>query len=132
MLSQHLELLMLLLAVLIGVVQIAWAAIAARRQQGLEWARGPRDEPRPATGAAARLERAFANFQETFPLFAASVLVVIALDETGRLSAWGSIAYVLARIAYVPLYAAGVPRVRSLVWFIGFLGLLMVWAEAFV
>jgi len=123
---------MLLVAVLIGVVQLSWAAIAARRQQGLAWARGPRDEPRPATGVAARLERAFANFQETFPLFAASVLVVIALNETGRYSAWGSILYVLARIVYVPLYAAGVPQIRSLVWFVSLIGLLMVWAEAIV
>jgi uncharacterized MAPEG superfamily protein len=37
---------------------------------------GPRDEPMPSlTGIAGRLERALANFLETFPLFGAVVLI---------------------------------------------------------
>ena len=44
------ELRLLGAALIIGVVQIFWAAYEARRQQGLKWAGGPRDEPRPVTG----------------------------------------------------------------------------------
>ena len=47
------------IAILLGFVQLAWAAVAARPAAGLHWARGPRDEDRPVTGMAARLERAF-------------------------------------------------------------------------
>ena len=42
------ELELLTMAIGIGLIHLAWAAIAARRQQGLNWARGPRDEPRPS------------------------------------------------------------------------------------
>ena len=33
--------------------------------------------------------------------------------------------YFWSRLAYVPLYAFGVPWVRSLVWLVGFAGLVM-------
>jgi uncharacterized MAPEG superfamily protein len=126
------ELLVLLLAIVLGVVLLCVAAVAARRQQGLAWARGPRDEPRPVTGVAARLERAFANFMETFPFFAAAVLAVVVLDETGRLSAWGSGLYLLGRVLHAPLYAAGVPTLRTLAWAVATTGLLLVVVQAFL
>lgn len=119
-------------AVLLGLVQLVWAALAARRQQGLAWARGPRDEDRPVTGVAARLERAFRNFMETFPLFAVAVIADITAEKTSWLTWWGSLIYVAARIVYVPLYAAGVPGVRSLVWFAAAIGLLMVTVALFL
>lgn len=123
-------------AVVLGVVQLAWAAIAARRQHGLKWAHGPRDEDRPATGVAARLERAFRNYMETFPLFAAALILGATLDQGDAfkhfLTLWGSVIYVGARIVYVPLYAAGVPNWRTIVWSISVLGLLMVTAALFV
>src|ERR1700757_1084002 len=124
------------LAVLLGFVQLAWAAIAARQQQGLAWARGPRDEDRPVTGIAARLERAFRNYMETFPLFAVAVIANLTTDTkspfASQLVWWGSLIYVLARIVYVPLYAAGVPGLRTLVWFVSVLGLLAVTAALFL
>jgi uncharacterized MAPEG superfamily protein len=126
------ELQLLGLAVVIGVIQLAWAAIAARRQQSLKWAAGPRDEPMPISGVAARLDRAFHNFMETFPLFAAAVLAAAAADKLSALTLWGSGLYVISRAVYVPLYASGVPRVRSLVWGLGLIGLLMVTAALFL
>jgi uncharacterized MAPEG superfamily protein len=120
------ELKLLGAAVIVGLVQLAWAAFAARQQQGLAWAAGPRDEPIPVNGVAARLDRAFWNFMETFPFFAAAILAVVLAGKTGNLSLWGGAAYVVARALYVPLYASGVPRIRSLVWFVGFLGVIAV------
>jgi uncharacterized MAPEG superfamily protein len=123
-------------AVLLGFVQLAWAAVAARKQQGLRWARGARDEDKPVTGVAARLERAFRNYMETFPLFAAALILGATLDQGDSikhmLTLWGSVIYVGARILYVPLYAAGVPSWRTIVWFISIVGLLMVTAALFV
>jgi uncharacterized MAPEG superfamily protein len=123
-------------AVVLGVLQLAWAAIAARRQQGLHWARGPRDEDRPVTGVAARLERAFRNYMETFPLFAAALILGATIDSGDQLkhvlTLWGSIIYVGARIIYVPLYAWGVPNWRTIVWSISVIGLLMVTGALFV
>jgi uncharacterized MAPEG superfamily protein len=126
------ELQLLGFAIVIGVVQLAWAAVAARRQQNLAWARGPRDEPMPIGGAAARLDRAFRNFMETFPFFAAAVIAADLLGKLGPLTLWGSGLYVAARALYVPLYATGVPTVRTLVWLVSLIGLLMVVVAIFL
>ena len=126
------ELQLLAWAVVIGLVQLGWAAAAARAQQGLKWAGGSRDEPRPGTGVAARLERALRNFLETFPFFAAAVIVAYLGGKLGDLTFWGASLYVAARALYAPLYASGVAIVRSLVWFVSMIGLFMVVAAIFV
>jgi uncharacterized MAPEG superfamily protein len=46
----------------------------------------------------------------------------------GDLSAWGAIVYFGARVLYVPLYAFGVPVLRSLVWGVSLAGLAMLLA----
>jgi hypothetical protein len=121
------ELQLLATAIAIGLVHLLWAAAAARKQQGLLWAGGSRDEARPVTGVAARLDRAFKNFRETFPFFAAAVLAAYLTGKTGGgLCMWGSVLYVAGRAAYLPLYASGVRYWRSLVWSVSFLGLVMV------
>lgn len=125
------ELQLLGLAIVLGVVHLSWAAVEARRQQGLKWARGPRDEPRPASGRAARLERAYANFMETFPLYAASILAVELIGGTDAYSFWGSIAYVAARVVYVPAYAFGFDG-RFYLWAVSMIGLLSITASVFI
>ena len=121
------ELIHLVAAIIIGIVTLIWAAAAARGQQNLAWAAGARDEAMPPlTGVAGRLERAFRNFMETFPFFAAALLAAIVAQKTGPLTFWGSALYVIARALYVPIYAAGIRLVRTLVWFVSIIGLAMV------
>ena len=121
------ELKLLGVAVIIGLVQLLWAAAAARGQQDLKWAAGPRDTPMPISGSAARLHRAFWNFVETVPFFAAAVLAAAAAGKLGSdLTVWGTIMYVAGRAIYAPLYAAGVPMLRSVVWFASLIGLVMI------
>ena len=119
------ELKLLGVAVIIGLTQMLWAAAAARRQQGLKWAAGSRDEPRPIAGAAARLDRAFANFKETFVFFAVIVVALAFAGKSSELSRWGADIYLAARIFYIPLYAFGVVGVRSLAWIVSLIGILM-------
>jgi len=126
------ELKLLVVGVIVGVVQLFWAAAAARGQQDMKWAAGPRDEPMPISGVAARLERALRNFLETFPLFAAAVLAAAWAGKLGPLTLWGSALYVAARALYVPIYASGAYLVRSLVWFVAMAGLFMVIAAIFL
>jgi uncharacterized MAPEG superfamily protein len=86
----------------------------------------------PLTGVAARLNRAFWNFAETFPFFAAAILAdAVAGRLGGTLSVWGAWLYVAGRAAYVPLYATGVPTVRTLVWAVSIVGLVMCVAALF-
>jgi len=116
---------LLAIAILLGIVQLAWAAVEARRQQDLKWARGPRDEPMPISGRAARLDRAFRNYMETFPFFAAAVLLGAATNSLKDVTVWGAHLYVWARVLYVPLYAFGSP-LRTPVWAVSLIGLLMI------
>ena len=121
------ELKMLAAAIVVGLVQLSWAALAARRQQDLKWAAGPRDKPMPIEGVAARLDRAFRNYMETFAFFAAAILMLAVTNKLGSdMTIWGSALYVVSRALYVPIYAAGIPRLRTLVWFLAIVGLVMV------
>jgi uncharacterized MAPEG superfamily protein len=71
-----LELKMLALSIVLGLAQIVLASHAASLQRGYVWTASSRDEAAPAlTGVAGRLARALQNFVETFPLFAAGVLI---------------------------------------------------------
>ena len=117
------ELQMLAAAVVLGLVHVMWAATAAQPQRGLKWNVGPRDTPVELTGMAGRLQRASANFRETFPFFAAAVLVAYLGGRLGTLTTYGAVLYVGARAVYILLYAFGVPVVRSLVWLASMVGL---------
>jgi len=117
---------------LLGFVQIIAASVATVRQRenGLKWAAGPRDAPQPPPhGLAARLTRARDNFLETFPLFVAAVVAAQLSGRAGALTGWGALIYFWARLAYVPVYAAGM-ALRPVVWGVSVLGILMVLAAS--
>ena len=92
----------------------------------MAWLLGPRDEPKPVGVVAARLTRALANFLETFPLFAAALLACDFAGKFGPLTHWGAMLYVVGRLLYVPIYAAGMSVVRTLVWTASMVGIVMV------
>ncbi len=121
------ELKLLMAAVIIGLLQIVWAASAGSGgERSLAWLMGPRDEPKPVGVVAGRLTRALANFLETFPLFAAALLACDFAGKFGPLTYYGAILYVAGRALYVPLYASGLSVVRTLVWTVSLVGIVMV------
>lgn len=120
------ELRVLGFSVLLGFVHILLASHSASTQRGYRWTASARDEPvAPLTGAAGRLTRALANFCETFPLFAALALAVVLAGQDGSVSQWGAGLYLAGRVLYLPLYALGVPLVRSLAWNVSAAGILL-------
>ncbi len=120
------ELTILSLAIVLGLFQLLIAARSGNSQRGLKWNVGPRDEPPPPVSkVAGRLERAFRNFMETFPFFAAVVLIVTLTGRHDWATVWGAQIYLAARIVYVVLYGLGVPGVRTLVWIIATLGIIL-------
>lgn len=121
------ELKMLAWSVVLGLVQILLQGAAVTRDRGTKWNAGPRDAVLPPPSPlAGRLDRALRNFLETFPLFAAAVLAVIAAGVADERTALGVQLYFWARVVYVPLYAAGIPYLRSVVWVVSIAGILMV------
>lgn len=121
------ELQMLLWSVVLGLVQIALAATLSTGQRGLGWNAGPRDgDAKPLTGAAGRLDRASRNFLETFPFFAAGVLMLAWLDLETAQTALGAQVYFWSRVLYTPAYAAGISYLRTLIWSVSLVGLVLV------
>lgn len=123
------ELWLLAVSVLLGFVHIILQAHSMNLQRGMRWNAGPRDEPvPPLTGVAGRLARALRNFLETFPLFAAGVLIAHVANVHNGLTLWGAWLYVAGRVAYIPLYAFGVTYVRSLAWNVAAVGIVLILA----
>ena len=126
------ELLMLALSVVLGLVHIIVSAIATTHQYGPKWNLSARDASMPPLQiVAGRLNRALHNFLETFPLFAVAVLIADATNRHGWLSVWGAQIYFYARVLYLPIYAAGLPVVRTVVWGVATLGIVMVLLDLF-
>jgi uncharacterized MAPEG superfamily protein len=120
----NLELAMLVASCALCLVQIIAASHSASLQRGYRWTASARDAAvPPLTGVAGRLERALRNFLETFPIFVAAVLLVHVLGREGTLSRWGAILYFSGRLVYLPLYAAGIPLIRSLIWNVAVAGI---------
>ena len=119
------ELYVLVLAGLLQVVQYALFAIPANLELGVARTLSPRDAPidlaQECSPTTARLGRALQNHFEALVLF---TLAVVAVTLSGKSSAFTELcahAYLVARIAYVPAYAAGAVPWRSAIWAVGFL-----------
>lgn len=126
------ELCMLMWSVVLGLAQIMIAASGSVSQRGLTWAASARDgEPKPLTGVPARLWRASSNFLETFPLFAVAVLLATALNRHTGMTVLGAQLYFWARLVHLPLYAAGIPYLRTLVWTVSMVGIVLVLGALF-
>ena len=109
------------------LVHILVAGNARTKQYGRHWNVGARDEAQPPLNpVAGRLARAQANFQETFPIAVVALLGVVIAGQTSPITAIGGWIWLAARTIYLPLYAMGVPVVRTVVFGISIGGLGMV------
>jgi uncharacterized MAPEG superfamily protein len=123
------ELWLLAGAIVLGFVHIIAQATGLNIQQGADFNVSARDEQKPPlTGIPGRLSRALRNFLETFPLFAAAILIAHVANTHNALTLWGAHLYFWGRVVYLPLYALGIPYVRSLVWTVATAGIAMVLA----
>jgi uncharacterized MAPEG superfamily protein len=127
------ELKILALGALLLFVHIFTATRFKTAQYGRKWNVGARDEalpePNPLSG---RTMRAQANFLETFPIAIVALLGVVIAGKTSPTTALGGWIWLGARVVYLPLYAAGVSVIRTVVWSIGMIGLVMVIWPLFV
>jgi uncharacterized MAPEG superfamily protein len=121
------ELRILCWSIFLGLVYVFTAVGLATWQRGLKWNTGNRDgDTKPLTGVAARAVRANSNFLETFPFFATAVLGVVVASRATAHTALGAEIYFWARCAYLPVYLAGIPYLRTLVWVVSLWGMLQV------
>ncbi len=117
------ELTILVWGVALLIVHVLVQATFSDLSKGLGWALGAQDEPRESNVTAQRIERALANYLETFPAFAALALILTVAEKSTSGSVLGATIWFWARVAYVPAYASGIPLVRSIAWFASLFGL---------
>ena len=123
------ELMWLLWAVALTVVQMLIAVTGATLQVGLPRLAGNRDGMPPLTGWAGRAERAHFNMLESLVLFAALVAVAVLSNKTNSATLIGAQIFVWARLAYALIYLAGIPWLRTLVWFASIIGLVIIFLQ---
>lgn len=111
---------------LLALIHVFAAGRVRTKQYGTKWNMGARDEAVPPPNAlVGRMERAQANFFETFPIVAAAILMIEATHRTSALTMLGAMLWLGARIIYLPLYAAGIPVVRSVAFMVSMVGIVM-------
>lgn len=121
------ELMILGWTLVLALVQVGLPSALRNSETGIVYNMGPRDSAGPPVRPiTARLQRAQANLFETLPIFAAAVLIAHVSGRTDATTLLGAQLYLGARVLYVPLYAAGIPVVRSIVWGVSLVGLIMV------
>ena len=120
------ELTLLAWSVVLGLVHVLLTGQLTTVTFGMKYGLSPRDEKKELTGVPARVQRAFANYLQTFPFFAAAVLASQVAGRHNGATLWGSELYFWARLVYVPLYAAGIPVARTVAFVVATIGIVLV------
>ncbi len=87
---------------------------------------GPRDTLPEPSKYYGRMQKAAANFGENLPVFLALAVLALVIEGVDMaLAERGAMLFVLARVAYIAVYVAGVPFVRSVIFTAGLAGQVM-------
>lgn len=97
-------------------------------KEGVVIAFGNRDNLPAPSALSGRADRTASNTMENFVLFAAIALTLHVAGLDNERVALGAQVFFWARVAYVPVYYAGIAYLRSLIWLIGVIGVGMMLA----
>jgi uncharacterized MAPEG superfamily protein len=123
------ELQLLVWAVALCVVQMVIAASGANFQVGLPRLAGNREAMPEITGWAGRAQRAHRNMVENLVLFAALVLAAQAAGVSNGMTVLGAQLFFWARLAYAIVYLIGIPWLRTGVWAVSIVGLILIFLQ---
>ena len=120
------ELTWLLFAVVLTFGHVLVATIGAQLQVGLATLTANREKMAELKGWAGRAQRAHRNMLENMVLFVPLVLIAVVAGKTNATTLMGAQIFVLARLVYALVYFAGVPWLRTGVWLVSVVGLVMI------
>jgi uncharacterized MAPEG superfamily protein len=123
------ELMLLVWATLLAVVQAVVAVQGAMMQVGLPALAGNREGMPEIKGWGGRAARAHRNMIENLVLFAALVLVAVAAGKTNDTTLLGAQIFFWARLAYALVYIAGIAWLRTGVWAVSVVGMAMIFLQ---
>jgi uncharacterized MAPEG superfamily protein len=125
------ELIWLLWAVALTFVQMLVAVSGATLQVGLPMLAGNRDAVPAFGGWVGRAQRAHHNMLESLVLFAALVLIAVVTNKTNSATLLGAQLFFWARLVYAFVYIAGIPWLRTAVWTVSVIGLILIFVQLF-
>jgi uncharacterized MAPEG superfamily protein len=125
------ELIWLLWAVALTFVQMLVAVSGATLQVGLPMLAGNREAVPAFGGWVGRAQRAHHNMLESLVLLAALVLIAVVTNKTNSTTLLGAQLFFWARLAYAFVYVAGIPWLRTAVWFVSVIGLVLIFVQLF-
>jgi uncharacterized MAPEG superfamily protein len=123
------ELQYLVWAVALALAQMLVAVLTAIGKVGMPPLLGNREGFTPPEGLAGRARRAYHNMLESLVPFGLLVLVAVAAGKTGPMTALGAEVFFFARVGYALVYLGGIPWLRTLVWGVGLIGILLVFSR---
>jgi uncharacterized MAPEG superfamily protein len=123
------ELMLLVLTVGLTFVQMLIAVSGATLQVGLPKLAGNREGLGPCAGWVGRAQRAHTNMLENLVLFASLVLVAVLAGKTNDTTLMGAQIFFWARVAYAVVYMLGIPWLRTGVWGVSVVGLVMIFLQ---
>jgi uncharacterized MAPEG superfamily protein len=125
------DLQMLVWSAALALVQMLVAAMGAQSQVGLPLLAGNREEMPPLTGWAGRAKRAHYNMLESLVVFAIVVIAAHLAGKANATTALGAALFFWGRLAYAIIYVVGVPWLRTAVWAVSMVGIVMILTQLF-
>jgi uncharacterized MAPEG superfamily protein len=123
------ELTLLIWSVALTFIQMLVAVSGATLQFGLPDLAGNRESLPPATSWAGRAQRAHRNMLENLVLFAVLVLVTEITNKNNAMTGFGAQLFFWARVIYAAIYVVGLPWLRTGVWVISVIGLILIFLQ---
>ena len=123
------ELSLLIWSVALAFAQVVVAALGANTQVGLPKLVGNRETLPPLTGWAGRAQRAHRNMMESLPLFIALVLTAHLTGANTATTIVGAQLFFWARLLYAIVYVVGIPWVRTLLWAVSVVGMVLIFTQ---
>jgi uncharacterized MAPEG superfamily protein len=123
------ELTLLIWSVALAFIQMLVAVSGAILQFGLPDLAGNRENLPPATSWAGRAQRAHHNMLESLVIFAVLILVTEITNKNSAMTALGGQLFFWARVAYAVIYVVGLPWVRTAIWGVSMIGLVLIFLQ---
>jgi uncharacterized MAPEG superfamily protein len=123
------ELNLLVWSAVLAFVQMLIAASGAQLQVGVPTLAGNREDLPTIRSWAGRARRAHLNMIENLLLFTILVLVAQIAGKTNGMTLLGAQIFFWARVVYAAVYLAGIPWVRTAVWAVSVIGMLLIFRQ---
>ena len=123
------EMSLLVWSVALTFAQMLIAVSGATLQVGLPKLAGNREGLGDCQGWVGRAQRAHRNMLENLVLFAVLVLVTETTNKNNAMTGFGAQLFFWTRVIYAIIYVAGVPWLRTGVWGISMIGLILIFLQ---